>query len=143
MKQKTSKYRGVSFQKSTDLWVASVGVGKRRFAKYAGSEEGAAKLYDQMAIQWLRGAAKTNFPLSDYPMPELPPVIGADGLLTSEHVRDACHKYILVQGLLNKSRMSNWAVVDNLFFPEGKKMSMEWMFEFCWKLGIDPMGEDL
>ena len=87
--------------------------------------------------------AKTNFPMTEYEIPPEPPVVGADGLLTSEHVRDACHKYIMIQGLMGENKMSNWAVIDNLFFPEEKRKSKDWMFEFCWKLGIDPMAEDL
>lgn len=142
-KPKSSKYRGVSYQRARSEWVASIGMGKKRFAKYASTEEGAAKLYDEMAIKWLREKARTNFPLSGYEMPEIPPVIGVDGLLTSEHVRDACHRYIVIRGLVDRDRMENWTVVDNLFFPEDKKKSREWVCEWCRQLGIDPMGYDL
>lgn len=142
-KPKSSKYRGVSFQRSTSQWIASIGMGKKRFVQPCATELGAARAYDEMAIKWLREKARINFPIEGYEIPELPPVVGVDGLLTSEHVRDACHRYIIIRGLVDRDRMQNWTVVDNLFFPEDKKKSIEWMMEFCWKLGIDPMGYDL
>lgn len=141
-KPKSSKFRGVSLNKSTSEWVASISVGRKCFAERTLTEEEAAHAYDRMAVRWLRGKARTNFPLSEYEMPELPPVVSGDGIVTSAHVRAACHQYILVQGLVGRDRMPNWTMVNNLFFSDDK-MSQEWVQEWCLKLGIDPRGEDL
>lgn len=142
-KPKSSKYRGVSYRKATSQWIASLNVGGNCIAQPAASEEEAARLYDRMAIRWLRSRAKTNFPLSEYEMPELPPVVSGLGVVTSEYIRAACRRYILSKGLVSNKRMENWTMVNNLFFWENTSVSQEWIMEWCRKLGIDPMGTDL
>ena len=143
VKGRTSSYRGVSFQKQSGQWVASISVGGHTFAEYAQTEDGAAVLYDKMAVRWLRGRAKTNFPISGYVMPELPAVIGVDGIVTSAHIRAACHRYILLRGLVGSQAMENWTVVNNLFFFDSETVDMEFVQDWCRKVGIDPRGMDL
>ena len=142
-RKKTSKYRGVSYQKQTSQWVASISIGGHTFAEYASSEDSAAVVYDKMAVKWLRGRAKTNFPIEGYEIPEQPEVVGVDAFVTSGHIRSACRSYILAKGLVSRRSMPNWTVAHNLFFFEDKGVSRDEVMDWCRKLGIDPMGMDL
>ena len=81
--------------------------------------------------------------MSEYTIPELPPVVGLGGVVTSEHVRSACHRYVMMQSLVGRNRIDNWVVVNNLFFWENDSVSKEWIQEWCLQMGINPMGDDL
>ena len=59
----SSKYKGVSYYKPKDLWVASIMVnGKIKHLKYSKIEKVVALVYDREAIKRFGKFAKINFP---------------------------------------------------------------------------------
>jgi hypothetical protein len=58
----TSQFKGVSWRKDEQLWVARIQVnGKSIFLHYHKTEEGAARAYDKAALQHFGEFAKLNF----------------------------------------------------------------------------------
>lgn len=64
-RNKSSKYRGVSFRKRksiNDKWLALVEVGDKKYKIYCDTEIEAAKVYDEMATEYFSEKARLNFP---------------------------------------------------------------------------------
>lgn len=63
----TSKYKGVSWHKQHDKWIARIGVnGKRIHSGYFDDEIEAARAYDRAAIKYFDEFICLNFDRSDY-----------------------------------------------------------------------------
>ena len=135
--KKSSKFRGVSFNKDQGRWTYNIQIQGKRYNAYCQTEEGAAKEYDRIAVLYLGKDAKTNFPISNYPLPEDPVdrhYEDVDVVISTACIRSAMIAFLKAKGLKYRSGKANWVIFADLFYFG---VASQDIIEISEKMGID------